>query len=590
MPVQFLTARQRADYGRFIAEPTAVDLARYFYLDDADHQRLAGKRGEHNRLGFAVQLTSVRYLERFLDNVTHAPPSVLNTLSRQLNMADAACLSGYRDQRQRLRHIEEICQQYGYREISTPFVGFRLVRWLYAQCWTGTDRPIVLFERATTWLLSNKVLLPGASTLERFIAKLRQRVEKRLWNLLARGVTQDGQRKLETLLGVPEGHRRSLFDQLRAGPTRISGPSLVRALARLDTVRSQGVVFPQAGAIPDSRLAALARFAARAKTSAILRLPKPRRLATLAAFMLTLEASSQDDALDVLDGLLRELFGDAEKADRKARLRSLRDLDASATTLAEVCALLLDTSLQDHEVRTAIFARFPRERLERTLKEANNLVRPPDHVFYRELQGRYRRVRRFMPMLLQHVSFAAAPAGESTVAALAYLRQHYHRRQFDHNVPLEVISKAWRGYVIPDPETQVIDPCAYTFCVLDRLRIALKRRDVFVTPSWRYNDPRSGLLSGSEWATARPMICRTLGLGADPRPILEELAYELDQTYRAVLARLPHNPAVRFEGAAGKKELILSNLDKIEEPDSLMALRTAVAERVCHGSICRKFC
>lgn len=54
MPVHFLTARQRADYGRFIAEPAAVDLARYFYLDDVDHQRLAGKRGEHNRLGFAT--------------------------------------------------------------------------------------------------------------------------------------------------------------------------------------------------------------------------------------------------------------------------------------------------------------------------------------------------------------------------------------------------------------------------------------------------------------------------------------------------------------------------------------------------------
>ena len=64
------------------------------------------------------------------------------------------------DQRQKLRHIEEICQQYGYREINTPFAGFRLTRWLYAQCWTGSDRPIVLFEQATSWLLAHKILLP----------------------------------------------------------------------------------------------------------------------------------------------------------------------------------------------------------------------------------------------------------------------------------------------------------------------------------------------------------------------------------------------------------------------------------------------
>ncbi|MDB5773572.1 MAG: hypothetical protein JWM42_3946, partial [Burkholderia sp.] len=35
-------------------------------------------------------------------------------------------------------------------------------------------------HRATVWLLSHKILLPGATVLERFIASLRQRVEKRL--------------------------------------------------------------------------------------------------------------------------------------------------------------------------------------------------------------------------------------------------------------------------------------------------------------------------------------------------------------------------------------------------------------------------
>jgi TnpA family transposase len=580
MPVQFLTAGQRADYGRYVAEPTEVELNRYFYLDDTDHQQLSGKRGEHNRLGFAVQLTTVRYLGRFLDDTTQAPPNVLSILSKQLGLADTNCLLDYHDQRQRLRHIEEICQQYGYREINDPFVGYQLTRWLYAQCWTGTDRPIVLFERATSWLLAHKVLLPGASTLERFIAKLRQRVEQRLWHLLGQGISKESQRKLEALLSVPEGNRRSWFDQLRTGPTNISGPSLVRALERLETVRGQGITFPPAGSIPPSRIAALARFASRAKATAISRLPKARRLATLAAFMRTLEASAQDDALDILVGLLREIFSNAKKADQKARLRSLRDLDAAAITLAKVCALLLDQSLNDNEVRTKIFAQFPRESLEQKLQDTYALVRPPDDVFYHELQERHRRVRLFLPKLLQHIHFVAAPAGEHTVAALTYLRQHHHKRQFDNTVPLDVINKAWSRYVILDLEKKTVDPRAYTFCVLDQLRIALKRRDVFVTPSWRYADPRSGLLSGVEWETARPIICRTLGLDSNPKPVLEELTRELDRTYRAVIARVPNNPAVRFEGDPDKEELILSPLDKIEEPDSLITLRKAVAERM----------
>ena len=54
----------------------------------------------------------------------------------------------------------------------------------------------------------------------------------------------------------------------------------------------------------------------------------------------------------------------------------------------------------------------------------------------------------------------------------------------------------------------------------------------------------------------------------------------MDQTYRTVAARLPSNPAVRFETVEGKKDLVLSPLDKLEEPPSLLALRDAVAARL----------
>ena len=91
---------------------------------------------------------------------------------------------------------------------------------------------------------------------------------------------------------------------------------------------------------------------------------------------------------------------------------------------------------------------------------------------------------------------------------------------------------------------------------MDGLRKALRRRDVFVSPSWRYADPRAGLLTGTEWETARPIICRSLGLSVDSAHALAALSAELDQTYRAVAARLPNNRFVRFETVGDKKELV----------------------------------
>jgi hypothetical protein len=70
----------------------------------------------------------------------------------------------------------------------------------------------------------------------------------------------------------------------------------------------------------------------------------------------------------VLEALLREFFGDASKADKKARLRTLKDLDQVAATLAHACQLLLDPSVPDAELRTTLFEKIPRDTLTRALE------------------------------------------------------------------------------------------------------------------------------------------------------------------------------------------------------------------------------
>jgi TnpA family transposase len=577
VPVSFLSDEQRKNYGRYTGVPSLHDLTRYFHLDDTDHALIAKKRGEHNRLGFAVQLGTVRYLGTFLDDPLAVPAPVLHTLARQLRIEAIADTRDYGTGEQRWEHAIEFraAYGYGYVEITEPRAGFRLTRWLYALCWTGTDRPSVLFERATAWLVTHKVLLPGCSTLERYIARLRSRVEERLWRALAHGIGSEQQARLESLLAVPLGSRSSQLDRLRTGPVTVSGPSLVQALLRLHSVRELGIKLPAAARIPATRVAALARFAGAAKASAVLRLPNPRRLATLVAFVHCLEATAQDDALEVLEALLRELFGDAIKADKKARLRTLKDLDQAAATLVHACQLLLDTSVPDAELRTTLFEKIPRDSLTRALEGVNALIRPADNVYFRELDAKYRTVRRYLPALVEHVRFGANAEGKPVVAGFEWLQGNIARKKPGNDAPREVVGKAWQRHVVNEDGT--VDFHAYTFCVLEELQIALKRRDVFVAPSWRYADPRAGLLDGAEWEATRPIICRTLGLSADPAPTLTALATELDRTYRAVAARLPDNPAVRFDMAGDKHELVLSPLDKLDEPASLLELRKKVA-------------
>ena len=358
----------------------------------------------------------MRFVGTFLDDPTAVPPAVLATMSRQLGIDTTTDLTGYRDGKWRFAHAAQIRTEHGYRDLADRAAGFGLTRWLYAQCWTGTERPSALFDRATTWMLAHKVLLPGATTLERFVAKLRHRVDVRVWRVLASGISPPQQRRLEDLLRVPDEGRSSSLVTLRTGAAMVSGPALVRALERLNAVRSLSITVPAAAAIAPTRIAALARFAEKAKVTAVARLPALRRAATL-----------------------------------------------------------------------VVFARVPRATLAEAIGTLSTLVRPPDDVFYTELQTRCRRVRLFLPTLLHQVHFEAAPAGAAVVAALEYLKRREAPARAQDVAPSAVVTTAWRRYVYG--ANDAVDHRAYTFCVLDQLREALRRRDVFVTPSWRHADP-----------------------------------------------------------------------------------------------------
>lgn len=171
----------------------------------------------------------------------------------------------------------------------------------------------MLFSHAMDWLCTNKILLPGVTVLERLIAEIRSRMEIRLWRLLIKNLSGEQQENLNQLLITKDGENHSLLDKLRKGPTGVSGPALVRALERLEIVRSISVKLPLSR-IPSSRIAALARFANMAKSTAVSRLPTERKMATLVAFIHHLEASAHDDVLDVLSMVLRDLFSRANQA------------------------------------------------------------------------------------------------------------------------------------------------------------------------------------------------------------------------------------------------------------------------------------
>lgn len=156
-----------------------------------------------------------------------------------------------------------------------------------------------------------------------------------------------------------------------------------------------------------------------------------------------------------------------------------------------------------------------RHELERAAAVVGELLGVGSDQKEQRLLARYPHVRRFLPALLRRIRFAAVPPGHPVLAALDYLRS-LEDGTATERPPTAVITEGWRPLVIAHG---TVDRRAYTFCVLDRLRLALRRRDVYVVAADRWGDPRRLLVAPDVWKSVGPEVLRTLALPPRAPPI-----------------------------------------------------------------------
>ena len=594
MPVEFLTDDEAAAFGRFASVPGRADLERVFFLDDADLVLVAGRRGEYSRLGFALQLVTVRSLGTFLENPLDVPVVVLDFVAGQLGIGDPSVVKKYLERRTTLfEHQLLIREADGWRDFSAAEADF--TGWVAARAWTSGDGPKGIFSDAVEWLRQRRVLLPGVSTLARLVARVRKEATEWLWGELASLVTVDQRRVLDRLLEVAPGSRVSDLERWRKGVVpRASGPTIIKALDLVAEIAGFGFARVDLEArVPSQRLAELVKYGMRADASMLRRHPHARRVATLLATVRHLEGKAIDDALELLDLLMTtELLAKARNASDKDRLRKHPRLAKASARLAVAVEALFaaegwsgtDGTVRLEQIWSAIEDVVSRDQLRAALAVVNEDVPPADadagDDWRSELVKRFPTVSGFLKVLTEVIEFGANAEGAQVLAAMTALPSVLtHRSRLSAPlipgdlIDVGVVSGSWKHLVFGSPvyEAGAVNRHAYALCVLERFWRCLKRREVFAEASTRWRNPQAALLDGARWQGMRAETLTALGLPASPETMLVEHADALDETLRRVGGRLVANPDARID-EDGK--IHLTGLRAVEEPPSLVDLRT----------------
>ncbi len=578
MPVDFLTIKQKENYGTFSKELAPEILHKYFHLDDYDKSIIKTCRRSHNKLGYAAQLTTIRFIGVFLTNPINIPETVIIYLANQLDIKDYSNLKDYLLRKlTRYEHIADIKSKFGYHELNNLW-HFKLSRWLYAQCWYGVERPSILFDRTVTWLVDRKLLLPGITTLIRLISRIRIRSSNRLWRILSQLPSKTQIESLESLLKIVEDQRYSELDQLKTAPIRISSNSLINAIKQYKKIKSIGIRELDFSRVPMIKIRAFAKHISTSWTPAIARMPEYKKIAMLVSFVYIYEIQTLDDVLNLLDMLISEIISSAKKSGEKNRLRTLGDLDKSAAELASFAQLFLDNESK-RNLKNLIYQAITKQQVSDAIITIRNLTRTSHGKYFEEMLDQYSKVRRFLPSIFADINFKSTKSGENIFEAIKFLNSIEGKKKANiNNAPKEIITESWRHFVI-NKENNTINRIGYTLCVLDNLQSNMRSKDLFVEDSEKWCDPRTKLIPENEWLSQKGTFCKLMELPIESVDVVTLLNNDLNLSYKTTLDNFNQNDNLEIiDNDKGKKKFKLSKLDKLEEPESLILLRAKIAE------------
>ena len=511
-PKIIFTDSERERLNGFPADISTEDLISHYTLTEPDKNQIQSKRGDHNRLGFSLQLGTLRYLGFCPDDLLGAPYEVIDYLANQLEYADSGTMLKIYGGREHTRtdHFQQIQNYLGFRKPdSLDFEN--LAVWLLARS-LEHDKPTLLFNMACEWLYSGKIVRPGVTILEKIIISSRQQAQEETYNRLSFLLSDERKSFLDKLLTPDPLTGRTPHFWLRYGATANTPKAILETIAKLDYLREGEVDQWNLGSLNPNRQKFLAQLGRKSTNQALQRASEQQRYPILLAFLRQSLEDITDELIDLFIRCLANCYSRAKNDLKAFKLLISKSTNEKLIMFQNLCRVLVDSNIPNVELRNAIYAKIPEEVLLSMITECGELIRIQEDNSYEYLGNRFSYIRKFSPKFLETLDFRSNRESDPLLAALDTVKQMdmEGKRKIPEDAPLDFIPKSWAPYV-RDEEGKVIRKY-YEISSLWELRIALRSGDIWVKDSRRYTDPESYLIPKDQWPALRSDACRLLGL------------------------------------------------------------------------------
>jgi len=526
-----------AERESLLALPGTEDqFIRHYTFSESDLSLIGQRRGDHNRLGFAVQLCYLRHPSFALPNGADPPALLLAFVGHQLRIEPGIWPQYALRPETRREHLAELAAWLN----LTPFAIADYRRFVHelAEVAQQTDRGIVLAETLIGWLRQQRIILPPLDVIERVCSEALTRGTRQVYEALTSSLSEQHRQALDGLLAPREGAegskgKESVLIWLRQPPGPPNPKHMTAHLERLKTVRELGISEGLEHLTHQNRLLKLAREGGQMTAQHLRDLEPARRYATLVALVLDTRATLIDEIIDQHDRFMGTLFSRAKRDHSERFQQSGKAINDKVRLYSRIGRALLDAKRSGTDPFAAIEAIIPWEVFRQSISEAEKLAQPEDFDYLALVSDGFSQLRRYTPTLLGALTLKAAPAARELLAGVEVLKGMNERqaRKVPDDAPTAFVRRRWESLVrTPDG----LDRRFYELCVLSELKNSLRSGDIWVQGSRQFKDFEDYLIPASRFTAQRERKELGLPVEIDCERFLEDRLSLLDRELAAV--------------------------------------------------------
>ncbi|HDO8494809.1 TPA: Tn3-like element ISPa40 family transposase, partial [Salmonella enterica subsp. enterica serovar Concord] len=424
------------------------DLIRYYTFNDSDLSLIRQRRGDGNRLGFAVQLCLLRYPGYALGNDTALPEPVIQWVAKQVQ-ADPASWAKYGERDVTRR--EHALELRTYLQLA-PFglSDFRaLVREL-TELAQQTDKGLLLAGQALESLRQKRRILPTLSVIDRACSEAIARANRRVYRALIEPLNPSHHAKLDELLTIKAGSNSTWLTWLRQSPLKPNSRHMIEHIERLKIFQLVGLPDSLGRHIHQNRLLKLAREGGQMTPQDLGKFEPERRYATLVAVVLESTATVIDELVDLHDRILVKLFSGAKHKHQQQFQKQGKAINDKVRLYSKIGQALLDAKESGDDPFAAIEAVIPWDEFTQSVTEAELLARPEAFDHLHLVSENFATLRRYTPAFLEVLQLRAATAAQAVLDAVQTLREMNadNLRKVPSDAPTAFIKPRWKPLVI----------------------------------------------------------------------------------------------------------------------------------------------